>query len=208
MNQHLIETLGTVALAIFSTLIAPAAVEYFKVHVIGKKYSDPIKDELEYSYVINEQLEEIRLLFNADRCWISMYHNGGHYLHSKRSMQKFSIMFESLGSGVSSVSSVFNNITVYLYTASTKELLLNKHIFINDFYDPTINTFGLSGVGEATSTTSVYSIALFDIATNQCIGSLGIDYLDKTILSDTELQLLNQRVQRVAGYLSNFIKSK
>ena len=34
MNQHLIETLGTVALAIFSTLIAPAAVEYFKVHVI------------------------------------------------------------------------------------------------------------------------------------------------------------------------------
>ena len=117
-------------------------------------------------------------------------------------------MFESLGSGVSSVSSVFNNIPVSLYTASTKELLLNKHIFINDFYDPTINTFGLSGVGEATSTTSVYSIALFDIATNQCIGSLGIDYLDKTILSDTELQLLNQRVQRVAGYLSNFIKSK
>lgn len=208
MNQHLIETIGTVALAVFSTLIAPAAVEYFKIHVIGKKVVDPIKEELEYSFVIDEQLEEIRLLFNSDRCWISMYHNGGHYLHSKRSMQKFSIMFESLGPGVSSVSTLFNNIPVSLFTSSTKELLLNKHIYITDFNDPTINVFGLGGNSDATNTASTYSIALFDIATNQCIGALGIDYLDKTVLSDGELQILNQRVQRVAGYLSNFIKSK
>ena len=44
-----------------------------------------------------------------------------------------------------------------------------------------------------------------DIATNKCIGTIGIDYLKKNKLTKKELILLNQRAERIGGYLSNFL---
>lgn len=208
MNEHFLETIAPIFIAVFTALIGPAAVEYIKLHILGKKENDPIKEELSYSSVINEELESIRSTLKSDRCWILMYHNGGHYLHSKRSMQKFSIMFESCETGVSSVSAIFNNIPVSLYSRSTQELVNNGKVYITDYDDPTISTYGLKGNGEATGTKSSYAVALFDIMNDQCIGSLGVDYLEQTTLNEEELHTLNERSQRVAGYLSNFIKSK
>jgi len=37
---------------------------------------------------------------------------------------------------------------------------------------------------------------------------MGIDYLDATELTDDQLTILNSKAQRVAGFLSTFIRSK
>lgn len=205
--QHMIEMTGAIVIAVITTLIGPAILEYIKVK-LSPPHPDPIKKELEYSCIINEELEDIREALNADRCWVTMYHNGGHFLHSKKSMQKFSVMFEASGPGVSGVGMVFNNIPVSLFSRATDEIIRNKHIYIKDYADPEVATFGLKAGAEATGTKSSYSVGLFDIITEQSIGTMGIDYLDVTKLEISQLIALNEKAQRVAGFLSNFIRSK
>ena len=208
MDQHMLEMFGAVLVAVITTLIGPVILEYVKAKLSRQGKVDPIKKELEYSCIIAEELEEIRALLKADRCWVSMFHNGGHYLHSNKSMQKFSIMFESSAPGVAGVGMLFNNIPVSLFSKSVEEIVTKKHIYIQDYSDPTVATFGLKAAAEASGTSSSYSVALLDIMTDQCIGTLGVDYLKKTRLHAADLIVLNEKSQRVAGFLSNFIKSK
>lgn len=207
MDQHTFEMFSAILIAVITTLIGPVIVEYMKVKLSAKPL-DPIKKELEYSCIINDELEDIREELKADRCWVTMYHNGGHFLHSKKSMQKFSVMFETSAPGVSGVGMVFNNIPVSLFSRATDEIVRNKHIYIKDYGDPKVATFGLKAGAEATGTKSSYAIGLFDIITDESIGTIGVDYLDVTKLELPELIVLNEKAQRVAGFLSNFIRSK
>jgi hypothetical protein len=207
MDQHNYEMLGAIAIAVITTLIGPVVVEYVKTK-LSKDPKDPIRRELEYSSIINDELESIREMLDADRCWVTMYHNGGHFLHGKKSMQKFSVMFETSAPGVSGIGMIFNNIPVSLFSRATEEIIKNKHIYIKDYEDPTVATFGLKSGAEATGTRSSYSIGLFDLITEESIGTIGIDYLDVTKLNLSQLILLNEKAQRVSGFLSNFIRSK
>ena len=202
------QTTITVIVALFTTLIAPIIVEYIKNKFFAKSKPDPLINELEYSNIIVDELTDIRKQLTSDRCWIIMFHNGGHFLHSNRSMQKFSVMFESTSPGTSTVSGLFTNVPVSLYTKSVQEHITNGHIYIPDYENPSIETFGLKNMSEATGTKSSYSVALFDIATKQCIGLLGIDYIDLTYLNQLQLDELNNRASKISGYLSIFIKIK
>ena len=207
MDQHMFEMIGAIIIAVITALVGPAVLEYLKLKM-SPKGNDPVKKELEYSCIINEELEAIREELKADRCWVTLYHNGGHFLHGKRSMQKFSVMFEASAPGVSGVGMIFNNIPVSLFSKATEEIVRNKHIYIKDYDDPTVATFGLKSGAEASGTKSSYSVGLFDIITDQTIGTIGIDYLKKTKLEVAQLIFLNEKSQRVAGFLSNFIRSK
>jgi hypothetical protein len=207
MDQHTLEMIGAIIIAVITALVGPAVLEYLKLKMSAKS-QDPVKKELEYSCIINEELEDIREKLQADRCWVTLYHNGGHFLHNKRSMQKFSVMFEASAPGVSGVGMIFSNIPVSLFSKATEEIVRNKHIYIKDYDDPTIPTFGLKSGAEASGTKSSYSVGLFDIISDETIGTIGIDYLKKTKLEVAQLIFLNEKSQRVAGFLANFIRSK
>jgi hypothetical protein len=202
------EMIGAIIIAVITALVGPAVLEYLKVRLSSGKDKDPVKRELEYSCIINEELEDIREGLKADRCWVTLYHNGGHFLHSKKSMQKFSVMFEASAPGVAGVGMIFNNIPVSLFSKATEEIIKNKHIYIKDYDDPTVSTFGLKSGAEASGTKSSYSVGLFDIISDETIGTIGVDYLKKTKLEVAQLIVLNERAQRVSGFLSNFIRSK
>jgi hypothetical protein len=206
-TQHMFEMASAVVIAVITTLIGPVIVEYVKSKLASNPI-DPIKKELEYSCIINDELESIREDLDADRCWITMFHNGGHYLHGNKSVQKFSVMFETSAPGVAGVGMIFSNIPVSLFSKSIDEMIKNKHIYISDYSDATIATYGLKEAATASGTSSSYSVGLFDIISDQCIGTIGIDYLDKTKLNAAQLIILNEKSQRVAGFLANFIRSK
>lgn len=209
MNTQQIEIIGgmvTVLTAFITSLIGPSIVEYIKAKVNKTEKKDPIKTEMVHAYIINEELDDIREKLNSDRAWILMFHNGGHFLSYKKSMKKFSIFYESCNVGISTISMLFSNIPVTLFSKATQELLLNNEIFITDFDDAEINNFGLKSFADATGTKSHYRIAIFDLATNQCIGALGIDYLDKIEITKENKIFLDKKTQRIAGFLSNFIK--
>jgi hypothetical protein len=49
---------------------------------------------------------------------------------------------------------------------------------------------------------------LFDIVTDKCIGTMGVDYREKKKLTQTQKDFLIERGSRLAGYLSVYLKSK
>jgi hypothetical protein len=145
----------------------------------------------------------------ADRVWISQFHNGGKFLHSPKSIQKFSVFHEVNASGVSPIAHTFRNIPSSLYSRAFDELLKNGSIFIADFNDETIATFGLKGGAEAVATRASYVFGLFNLGTNEFMGTLGIDWVKKPKqLKQEQLIYLSAEANRLSGYISNFLQDE
>jgi len=190
MEQHTIELIGMVLVAVITALVGPAG------------------DDIERNLVILDEISEIRDMLDADRIWICQFHNGGHFLHTNKSIQKFSITYEDTKPGIGSVINLFTDIPLSLYSRSMNHIMENKHLWVSDFKDETIATYGLKSAAEATGTNASYCIGLFDIATDRCIGTMGVDYREKKKLTQTQKDFLIERSSRLAGYLSVYLKSK
>ena len=107
-------------------------------------------------------------------------------------MAKFSIMYETVNTGIQSVQSNFSNIPVNLFSKSINELLSNDVIQISDYKDETIATFGLKYIAEDTGCKSGYLFAIKTID-DKFIGCLGLDFtkrktkLDKDSIKNIEV---------------------
>ena len=208
MEQHTIELIGMVLVAVITALIGPSVVEYVKVKLSKPASKDIVRDDIERNLVIFDEISEIREELDGDRIWISQFHNGGHFLHTNKSIQKFSITYEDVKPGVSSVIHLFTDIPLSLYSRAMNHIMENKHLWIPDFKDETTATFGLKSAADATGTNATNAIGLFDIATDRCIGTMGVDYREKKKLTQTQKDFLMERGSRLAGYLSVYLKSK
>jgi hypothetical protein len=201
------ENFAAVAVAFITGVIGPIAVLYIK-HVLDsrKKKPDMVMDTLRVSELINQKIDHIRDEFNADRVWISQFHNGGNFYPTGRSMAKFSIMYESVSANASSVQSNFKNIPVNLFSRSINELLQNDVIEVADFKDETISTYGLKYIAEDTNCKSGY---LFSIKTidDKFIGTLGVDYTKrKTKLNIESINHLQVHATSLGGVLMTHLQ--
>jgi hypothetical protein len=206
MEQHTLELIGTIVVALITALFGPAGVEYIKAKTAKKDTSDPVKEELEQSCIISDELEDIRSLFAADRVWITVIHNGGHYLHTNKSIQKFSVMHEVSKPGVSTIGMVFKNIPISLFSRSVEQQISGGIIYISDVDDPMIPTYGLKSAFESVGTKAAISKGIFDIGSGALIGTIGMDYLNPKTLSKEQINLFKIRAERISGYVSTFIK--
>jgi len=202
------ELIGMVLVAVITALVGPAVLEYVKVKLSKPTSRDIVRDDIERNMVIFDEISEIRETLDADRIWVSQFHNGGHFLHTNKSIQKFSITYEDVKPGVSSIIHLFTDIPLSLYSRAMNHIMENRHLWITDFKDETVATYGLKSAADATGTNATYAIGLFDIATDKCIGTMGIDYRDKKKLTQTQKDFLIERGSRLAGYLSVYLKSK
>lgn len=205
--SHQMEIFATIIIALITAVIGPIVLEWVKVKLSKKEKEDPIKKGCQQGLVIEEEIENIREELNGDRVWISMFHNGGHFLHTNKSIQKFSVVYEVEKAGVAKIAHTFTNIPLSLFAKSIDEMLKTGYIFIPNFEDPTIATFGLKPGAEAAGTKASYCIALFDIKTESCIGTVGIDYTKPKKLTNEEKGFFMERANRLSGYLSNFLNS-
>lgn len=202
-----IELIGTIIVAVISAIIGPTIVEFFK-QKIRRKREDTVKKDLEKNVIIHQELSSILEELEADRVWITQFHNGGHFLLSNKSIQKFSMTYEITKVGVSPASVIFKDIPISLYSRAMSEILNSGYIFISDFDDSKINSFCLKSAAHATNTKASYIVSLTDIVTNRCIGTVGVDFMKKTELSDEKTELLMEKSNRIAGYLSVFLNEK
>lgn len=205
MDSHTLEMIGLIIVAVITGIVGPTLVEIVKSRLKKKKDQDPIKSEIIESATVLDELDSIRELLDSDRVWIKMYHNGGHFLLTNKSIQKFSVMYESCRVGVSNVGHIFTNIPISLYLRSNHQLMNVGYIHIPDRDNPKVNTYGLKGAMESTGTEAAYAIALYDLRSNNLIGALGVDFLKKRKLTKKELILLNKRAERIGGFLSSIL---
>ncbi len=155
------ENLTSIIIAFITGVIGPILIIYIKSRLESKKAKpDMVMDTLRVSELVNQRIDHIKEEFNADRVWISQFHNGGNFYPTGRSMAKFSIMYESVGPNVGSVQTNFKNIPVNLFSRSINELLQNDVIEIPDFKDEKTATYGLKYVAEESGCKSAYLFAI------------------------------------------------
>jgi hypothetical protein len=180
------ENFASIAVAFISGVLGPISLLYIK-HLLDKKKVKPdmVKETLRVSELVTTKIEHIKDEFDADRVWITQFHNGGNFYPTGKSMAKFSIMYETVHPGVASVQSNFHNIPVNLFSKSINELLSNDVIEISDYKDESIATFGLKYIAEDTNCKSGYLFAIKTID-DKFIGTLGLDYTKRKKKLDME----------------------
>jgi hypothetical protein len=173
-------------IAFVTGVIGPITVLYIKSKLDqNKKKPDMVTETLRVSELVNQKIEHIKEEFNADRVWITQFHNGGNFYPTGKSMAKFSIMYETVHPGVASVQGNFHNIPVNLFSKSINELLQNDVIQIPDYKDESIATFGLKYIAEDTGCKSGYLFAIKTID-DKFIGTLGLEYTKRKTKLDIE----------------------
>jgi hypothetical protein len=197
----------TIIAAFISGVLGPILLLLVKYYYEKSKTKpDMVTETLEVSERVMHKLDQIKEDFNADRVWVTQFHNGGHFYPTGKSIAKFSVVYETVNIGVGSIQSNFQNIPVSLFSKSTNELLDNDIISIVDYKDPTIETYGLKYVAEESNCKSGY---LFSIKTieDKFIGCLGIDYTKRKTKLDLEsITQLSIDAAIIGGVLNNHLQ--
>jgi hypothetical protein len=146
-----------IVVAFITGLFGPLSVIVVN-HYLTKKRKKPdlVEETLKISELVTSKIEHIKEEFGADRVWITQFHNGGNFYPTGKSMAKFSIIYESVNQGVSSIQSNFHNIPVNLFSKSINQLLENDIIEIPDFKDDGTSTYGLKYIAEENGCKSGY----------------------------------------------------
>ncbi len=201
------ENLAEIIVAFITGVVGPILVIYIKNKLFSRKEKpDMVRDTLRVSELVTHKIEQIREEFKSDRVWITQFHNGGNFYPTGKSMAKFSIIYEAVNTGVTSVQNNFHGIPVNLFSKSINELLLNDFIEISDYKDETIATFGLKYVAEETQCKSGYLFAIKTID-NKFIGVLGLDYTKRKYKLDVEsLKLLQVYATSLGGVLMTHLE--
>jgi hypothetical protein len=174
-----------IIIAFITGVIGPVLVLYIKNKLDKKEKPDMVMETLRVAELVTNKIEHIKEEFNADRVWITQFHNGGNFYPTGKSMAKFSIMYETVHHGVQSVQNNFHNIPVNLFSKSINELLQNDVIQIPDYKDESIATFGLKYIAEDTGCKSGYLFAIKTID-DRFIGTLGLEYTKRKTRLDIE----------------------
>ena len=194
--------------AFITGFAGPILVQVIRQYIEKKKEKpDMLTDALETSEKVMDKLDHIKAEYEADRVWITQFHNGGHYYPTGKSIAKFSLIYETVNIGVGSVQNNFQNIPVNLFSKSINYLLEHDIIEIPDYKDETISTHGLKYIAEDTGCKSGYIFAIkgFD---GKFIGSLGMDYTKKkTKLTPEDIHHLFNYATSIGGVLSNHLES-
>ena len=195
-----------IVVAFITGLFGPLSVIVVN-HYLTKKRKKPdlVEETLKISELVTSKIEHIKEEFGADRVWITQFHNGGNFYPTGKSMAKFSIIYESVNQGVSSIQSNFHNIPVNLFSKSINQLLENDIIEIPDFKDDDISTYGLKYIAEENGCKSGY---LFAIKTIDCkfIGTLGLDFTKrKTKLDMESINHLQVHASSLGGVLMSHL---
>ena len=202
------DNFSTVMVAFLTGVLGPILIMFIKHYLDSKKKQKPdmVMDTLRVSELINSKIEHIKEEFDADRVWVSQFHNGGNFYPTGKSMAKFSIMYETVGQHAQSVQNNFKNIPVNLFSKSINELYNNNVIEVTDFKDEKIATFGLKYVAEESSCKSSYLFAIKTIE-DKFIGVLSLDYTKrKTKLDMESINHLQNHAASIGGVLMTYLQ--
>lgn len=160
---------------------------------------DPLAAAISDSEVIQNYVSNLRSDFEFDRVWIAMFHNGGHYYPTGKSIQKFSIFYESTDAGISSIRNQFTNIPVSLFTKTISEIYKTGRLFITD--NITADTYDVDTIMDSTGTKSSFIFSIKNLE-GKFFGFIVFDNVrDVEQLDSSTLELLQSRIDILSGHL-------
>lgn len=200
--EHWVE----ICIAFITGVLGPILIIYTKNYLDKKNKPDMVEEALKVSELVTNKIDEIREGLKADRVWVTQFHNGGHFYPTGKSITKFSVMYESVNTGVQSIQTNLQNIPVHLFSKSMNQLVTADTIEISDYKDETIATYGLKYVAEDTGSKSGYLFAIKTID-DKFIGVLGVDYTKKKVkLDDDVINNIMINASSLGGVLMNHLE--
>ena len=199
----------TIVVAFITGVLGPIMVlalkNFYDKH---KVKTDMITEALETSERVIHKLDHIKEEFEADRVWVSQFHNGGHFYPTGKSIAKFSIVYETVDAGTVSAQTSMQSIPVSLFSRPINELLENNTISIPDYKDEKIATYGLKYLADELGTKSTYMFAIKTID-DKFIGIFSIEFTKKKTKLDIEtVNLLSNHATAIGGVINNHLNQK
>lgn len=193
-------------IAFITGVVSPVIVLLLKGRLDKKNKPDMVEEALRVSELVTNKIEEIREGTKADRVWVTQFHNGGHFYPTGKSITKFSVMYESVNTGVSSIQNNYQNIPVHLFSRSMNQLVNLETIEVPDYKDDEIATYGLKYAALESGCKSGYLFAIKTID-DKFIGVLGLDYTKrKTKLDDDVINNVMIHASSLGGVLMNHLQ--
>jgi hypothetical protein len=191
-----------ILVVVISAVVGPLLVTRYR-HYLNNKKVDPIKAAIEVNNLVEEQLDGIKDELDADRVWISQFHNGGNFYPTGKSIQKFSIFHEICTPGINHISETFKNIPVSLFSKSISHLYSDGEILVPNYSKE--DKYGLKTFADGTSAKSSYLFALNSI-NDEFIGTLGIEYCSRVKkLNDEQLNDARSKSITIGTLLSAYL---
>jgi hypothetical protein len=195
-----------IAIAFITGVISPVTIMIVKNRLEKRKKPDMVDEALKVSELVTHKIDEVREDVGADRIWVTQFHNGGHFYPTGKSITKFSIIYETVGVGVSSIQSNFHNIPVNLFSRALSKLSSDNIIEVGDFKDDAIPTYGLKYIAEESGCKSGYLFAIKSID-DKFIGVMGVDYTKKKVkLTSETVNNIMVQATTLGGVLMNHLQ--
>jgi hypothetical protein len=198
-----IDTTAQVLIAFITGVLGPILLQYVKTYLEKKQEKkDPLIRDIEYDAIVDEQIESLKIELGLDRVWINQFHNGGHFNYSGKSMNKFTMFYETVAPGVSATLSQFQNVPTSLFAKSLAEIMKAGELVVEDFQDDKKPQYGLRNVAETTGCQSLYMIGLKCPTNKKMLGLLGIEHVkDMHTFAPEE----KARVKEIGAFLAGVL---
>jgi hypothetical protein len=193
----------TIVVALITAVIGPIIVNWVKLKMDKKDPSTPMRDALETSTLIDNQLEQVMGELECDRIWIAQFHNGGHFYPTGRSIQKFSIFYEKCTPETPNIQNTFQNIPVSLFPRVLSKVYKDNELSIEDVNEEE-DTYGLEYLTTQFNTKSVCMVGLHSLD-NHLIGVLAISFQNPHHITKDEWIYIRQKVGVIGTLLSEYL---
>ena len=204
MSIEQISMLTTIAVALITAVFGPIAMAWAKRQFGKPEEANIITESLILNSMVDDQLDAMMYELQADRIWVSQFHNGGHFYPTGKSIQKFSIFYEKTTPGTQHSQHTFQNIPCSLFAKSLAELNEEGEISVPNFRDH--NSYDLQSVAEQHNTSSFYLIALEDLK-GKFIGCLAISYTEEYKLGKEDWIFIRQKAGVIGTLLDEYLNS-
>lgn len=180
LNKEFVYFIGTLLLWIATDILVWSR-RY--LHKKREKKAATLEFNLEKHLKIENQLSEIRHLSGADRVYIAQLHNGV-VTAANMHLCKFSITHENCEPGIARVKDVLKNIAIedhlYLFRLLVDSPYIS--IFLIEALEQSLSKYLFQSMGTA----SLYLLPIKN-RENSIIAFVGIDFIEKTKLSENKL---------------------
>ena len=197
--------LTTIIVALITAVIGPLLMTWFKNKLETKPPKKLLEEAIDLNELVSEQIEIIIDELEADRIWIAQFHNGGHFYPTGKSIQKFSIFYETITPNTEPIQSVFQNIPVSLFPKSLSKLYKDGELSIAELNDG--EDYDLKPLCIAYGTKSFYMISIYNLD-DHFIGVMGIAFNEEYKLSKEDWIFIRQKVGAIGLLLTDYLKTK
>jgi hypothetical protein len=195
----------TIIVALITAVIGPLIMAWVQLKLATKQKRSSVEEAIDLNELVSEQIEIIINELEADRIWIAQFHNGGHFYPTGKSIQKFSIFYETITPNTEPIQSVFQNIPVSLFPKPLSKLYKDGELSIVTLNDE--ENYDLKPLCLTYGTKSFYMVSIYNLD-DHFIGVMGIAFNEEYKLSKEDWIFIRQKVGAIGLLLTDYLNKK